>query len=55
MLNLIIKDLLVQKKSLLFALGYCFFLVFVFQGLEGVIPLAATTAMVYLLIQYSFA
>ncbi|MFY9176183.1 MAG: ABC-2 transporter permease [Caldicoprobacterales bacterium] len=55
MLNLILKDLLVQKKSLLFALGYCFFLVFAFQSMEGTAPVAATIAVVYLLIQYSFA
>ena len=55
MLNLIIKDILVQKKTLLFSLGYCFFLVFAFQTMEGVTPVAATTAVVYLLIQYSFA
>ena len=35
MLNLIIKDILVQKKTLLFALGYCFFLVFAFQTWRG--------------------
>lgn len=55
MLNLIIKDILVQKKTLLFALGYCFSLVFAFQTMEGVTPVVATTAVVYLLIQYSFA
>lgn len=55
MLNLIIKDILVQKKTILFAVGYCFFLVFAFQSLEVVTPIAATTAIVYLLIQYSFA
>lgn len=55
MLNLILKDLLVQKKSILFALCYCFFLVFAFQSLEGAAPVAATTAIVYLLTQYSFA
>ena len=55
MFNLILKDLLVQKKSILFAFGYCFFLVFAFQGLEGTAPVTATTAVVYLLIQYSFA
>ena len=54
MLNLILKDLLVQKKSLLFALGYCFFLVFAFQSLQGAAPIAATVAVVYLLTQYSF-
>lgn len=55
MLNLLLKDLIVQKKSILFVFGYCFFLVFAFQGLEGTAPIAATTAAVYLLIQYSFA
>lgn len=55
MLNLILKDVLIQKKSILFAFGYCFFLVFAFQDLEGTAPVAATTAVVYLLIQYSFA
>ncbi len=55
MLNLILKDLLVQKKSILFVLSYCFFLVFAFQSLEGAAPVAATTAVVYLLTQYSFA
>jgi ABC-type transport system involved in multi-copper enzyme maturation permease subunit len=55
MLNLILKDLLVQKKSMLFAFGYCFFLVFAFQGLDGTAPVGAATAVVYLLIQYSFA
>ncbi|HZJ57657.1 MAG TPA: ABC-2 transporter permease [Clostridia bacterium] len=55
MYNLIIKDILVQKKSLLFALGYCFFLVFAFQSLEGVTPIAASTVVVYFLIQNSFA
>ena len=55
MLNLILKDLLVQKKSMLFAFGYCFFLVFAFQGLDGTAPVGAATAVVHLLIQYSFA
>jgi len=40
---------------MLFAFGYCFFLVFAFQGLDGTAPVGAATAVVYLLIQYSFA
>jgi ABC-type transport system involved in multi-copper enzyme maturation permease subunit len=55
MLNLIIKDILVQKKSILFALFYCFILVFAFQSLEQAGPIAATVAVVYILIINSFA
>lgn len=55
MLNLIIKDILVQKKTILFALGYCFFLVFSLQSLGGSAPIAATTAIVYVLIITAFA
>ena len=54
MLNLIIKDILVQKKSILFALGYCFFLVFAFQSLEQAGPIAANIAVVYILLINSF-
>ena len=55
MLNLIIKDILVQKKSILFALGYCFFLVFAFQSLEQAAPIVANIAVVYILLLNSFA
>lgn len=55
MLNLIIKDILVQKKSILFVIGYCFFLVFAFQSLEQAGPIAANIAVVYILLINSFA
>lgn len=55
MLNLIVKDILVQKKSILFALFYCFFLVFAFQSLEQAGPIAANIAVVYVLLTNSFA
>lgn len=55
MFNLVIKDILVQKKSILFALGYCFFLVFAFQSLEQAGPIAANIAVVYILLINSFA
>lgn len=54
MFNLVIKDILVQKKSILFALGYCFFLVFAFQSLEQAGPIAANIAVVYILLINSF-
>ena len=54
MFNLVIKDILVQKKSILFVIGYCFFLVFAFQSLEQAGPIAANIAVVYILLINSF-
>jgi ABC-2 type transport system permease protein len=55
MLNLILKDILIQKKSVLFAFGYCFFLIFAFQSLEDMGFVSATIVVVYILILSAFA
>ena len=50
MLSLVIKDILVQKKTFVGALFYLVFFVFVFQSLEGNMYTAAIVAFAYLLV-----
>jgi len=55
MLNLLIKDILVQKKTFIGALFYLVFLVVAFQSLEMNMFTAAIVAFVYLLVIGGFA
>ncbi|NLP13701.1 MAG: ABC-2 transporter permease [Clostridium sp.] len=55
MLSLVIKDILVQKKTFVGALFYLVFFVFVFQSLEGNMYTAAIVAFAYLLVMGGFA
>ncbi len=50
MLNLLIKDILVQKKTFIGALFYLVFFVVAFQSLEMNMFTAAIVAFVYLLV-----
>lgn len=55
MLNLVIKDVLIQKKSLLIALFYIIFFVFVFQSIGPVMFTTAIVAFSYILVMGAFA
>jgi len=55
MLNLIVKDVLVQRKQLAFSFFYILFMTFVFQKNEIGTFLAAISAFTYLLVSYSCA
>lgn len=55
MLSLIIKDILVQKKTFVGALLYLVFFVFVFQSLKGNMYTAAIVAFAYLMVMGGFA
>ncbi|OPZ92130.1 MAG: hypothetical protein BWY74_01741 [Firmicutes bacterium ADurb.Bin419] len=55
MLNLIIKDILIQKKNFIFGLLYLGFFVFVFQSLGEAMFTGAIVAFVYLLTSGTFA
>ena len=54
MFNLIVKDFLVQKKSVLFSFGYCIFVLLFFshnQALNNSIYIMAAAAVSYMLLQ----
>lgn len=55
MYNLIIKDILVQKKTVLFSLIYILFFFVVFKGLGAGMFTAAVVAFTYMLVQTSCA
>jgi hypothetical protein len=55
MLSLILKDVIIQKKSFVWALVYLIFFIFVFQSLGGTMYIAAVVAFVYLLVSGAFA
>lgn len=55
MFNLIIKDLLVQKKSILIAMFYILFFIFVFQSLGELMFTSAIVAFTYMLVMGAFA
>lgn len=55
MINLIIKDILVQKKTILISLVYTIFFIFTFQGMGNVGFVGSVVAIVYLLLNTSLA
>lgn len=55
MLRLVIKDILIQKKTFIGALIYLVFVIFVFQSLEGNVYTAAIVAFTYLMVMGAFA
>ncbi len=55
MFNLIMKDILIQKKIFIMAMLYLVFFVFVFQSMEGSMFTVAIVAFVYLLVSGTFA
>lgn len=55
MLNLVIKDILIQKKYVLFGIVYAFFTTFIFQGMEEGMYSAGVVAVTYLLVSGSCA
>lgn len=55
MLHLVFKDLLIQKKSLAFALLYIVFFMFVLRSLQQAMLPAAITAFTYILVMGAFA
>ncbi|HAA43542.1 MAG TPA: ABC-2 transporter permease, partial [Ruminiclostridium sp.] len=55
MLRLVIKDILIQKKTFIGALIYLIFVIFAFQGLEGNAYTAAIVAFSYLMVMGAFA
>ncbi len=54
MLRLVIKDILIQKKTFIGALIYLIFVIFAFQGLEGNAYTAAIVAFSYLMVMGAF-
>lgn len=55
MLNLVIKDILIQKRSLIVAIFYIFFFVFVFQSIGPLMYTSAIIAFTYILVMGAFA
>ena len=55
MLRLVIKDILIQKKTFIGALIYLIFVIFAFQGLEGNAYTAAIVAFSYLMVMEHLA
>lgn len=55
MLNLVIKDILVQRRTFFGAFVYLLFFIFAFQSLEGNVYTSAIVAFVYLLVMGAFA
>jgi len=55
MLNLVVKDLLIQKKYVLFAFVYMFILIFAFQNMKAFFFTSAAIGFVYILLTTSCA
>lgn len=55
MYNLILKDIMIQKKTVLFSLVYVLFFIFAFQKMESAGIISAIVAVTYILVQTACA